>query len=261
MKTTLYYFSGTGNTLYLAQRLADELGECELISISTAMKENKISATTENVGILFPVYCFGTPNIIKEFITKLNVSDSAYLFAAVSFGGLLSRALPIFRRECKKAGLKLNAGFGVQMPGNAVSTYDLIPEEKQKEFAQLFEQRIPEIASAVKGRIINKPETRQLFFQPLMSMLHPVFMKGIAKGAKEYHTTAQCQLCGECVKMCPVGNISIEEKQVLWGEKCEQCMACIQWCSREAIQIGDKTADRKRYHHPCISKKDIQVQG
>ncbi len=261
MKTTLYYFSGTGNTLYLAQRLADELGDTELISITSALKSGDLSPASESVGILFPIYCFGTPNIIKEFVTKLKTTDSQYLFTAVTFGGLLSRSLKIFKKECGAAGLNLQAGYAVQMPGNAISTYDRIADDKIKSFAEQLEKRVPEIAQSIKEQRTTKLETRQLFFQPLMSALHGKFIKQMPKVAAKYFTTDNCKLCGDCVKLCPVGNISIENKKIVWGEKCEQCMACIQWCGNEAIQLGDKTADRKRYHHNCISKKEIMVQG
>jgi ferredoxin len=261
MKTTLYYFSGTGNTLYLAQRLADELGQTELISITSALKNETLSPTSENVGILFPVYCFGTPNIIKDFVTKLNISESQYLFGVASYGGLLSRALSIFKNECSKAGLSLNAGFAVQMPGNAISTYGAISNEKIEQFEEQFETRIPEIAQSIKAQQTSKMETRQFLFQPLMSAVHPIFMKQMPKESSKFFTTESCKLCGDCVKVCPVDNISIENKTVIWGDKCEQCMACIQWCENESIQLGAKTAARKRYHHNCISKTDIMVQG
>ncbi len=261
MKTTLYYFSGTGNTLYLAQRLADELGDTELVSITSALKSGNLTSKSENVGILFPVYCFGTPNIIKNFVGKLNLTESQYLFTAVTYGGLLSRTLKLFMRECGAAGLNLQAGFAVQMPGNAISTYDRIPENKIKSFAEILEKRVPEIAAVISEKKNAKLETKQFLFQPLLTALHGNFMKQMPKEAAKYFTTESCKLCGDCVKLCPVGNISIENKKIVWGEKCEQCMACIQWCDNEAIQLGEKTASRKRYHHNCISKNEIMIQG
>lgn len=261
MKTTLYYFTGTGNTLYLAQRLADELGNTELVSIATVMKGESISTDAENIGIVFPVYCFGTPNIIKAFVQKLQIQESSYLFGCVSYGGLLGGALKIFKKECREAGLNLQAGLSVQMPGNAITTYGAVPEEKQKTILATFEKRIPEVCEVIKARKPRKMETLQPLFRPLLSFLHKPFMKGMPKMAARYFTTDACKLCGECVKVCPVDNISLVNKSVTWSENCEQCMACIQWCAQEAIQLGEKTAARKRYHHSCITKEDIMAQG
>ncbi len=261
MKTTLYYFSGTGNTLYLAQQLAKELGDTELVSIATVMKQEKITTTSQNVGILFPIYCFGTPNIIKEFLQKLTLPKTTYLFGAVSFGGLLSSALKIFQRECVTAGLNLQAGFGLQMPGNAIAFYDRISSKKEEKFAAILAERIPQIATIIKEQIPHKMEQRQLLLQPLMGALHTPFMKKIPKGAADFFVTDSCNLCGECIKLCPVENIKLIDKKILWEEHCEQCMACIQWCSQEAIQVGKKSASRTRYHHPEITKEAIMKQG
>jgi MinD superfamily P-loop ATPase len=75
--------------------------------------------------------------------------------------------------------------------------------------------------------------------------------------AADFHCDDKCALCGKCVKVCPLGNIHIEDGKVKWGGACEQCMACIQWCPSEAINFADKTAKRKRYRHPNIKFADI----
>lgn len=257
----LYYFSGTGNTLYLAQRLADEIGNCELVSISSAMKQKTIVDAAERVGIIFPVYCFGTPIIIKEFLNKLQVQSGSYLFGCSSYGGLLAGAMRIFQKEAIAAGHTLRAGFAVQMPGNAIMVYDRVADKKQKKMFDTFEKRIPEIAGKIKEKAPHKMEQFPFPFNLLLSALHNPFMKSLPQSAKQFHTTESCKLCGQCEKVCPVGNIEIIDKKVLWGEKCEQCMACIQWCANEAIQFADKTANRSRYHHSCIGLEEIIAQG
>jgi ferredoxin len=42
-----------------------------------------------------------------------------------------------------------------------------------------------------------------------------------------------------------------------WHHRCEQSFACIQSCPEEAIQYGKGTRNKKRYHHPEISLKDM----
>ena len=38
----IFYNSATGNSLYVAKIIRDEIKDCELISMSKALKENKI---------------------------------------------------------------------------------------------------------------------------------------------------------------------------------------------------------------------------
>ncbi len=42
-----------------------------------------------------------------------------------------------------------------------------------------------------------------------------------------------------------------------WNHKCEQCLACIHWCPKQSIQMGEETEGQERYHHPEISLKEI----
>jgi formate hydrogenlyase subunit 6/NADH:ubiquinone oxidoreductase subunit I len=52
----------------------------------------------------------------------------------------------------------------------------------------------------------------------------------------------------------------INEKPA-WLHRCEQCLACLQWCPQEAIQHGEKTAKYRRYHHPEVTLKDMLEQA
>ena len=47
MKNTIYYFSGTGNSLYIAKHLADQLGESQLVPLAKANQQSDIIANTE----------------------------------------------------------------------------------------------------------------------------------------------------------------------------------------------------------------------
>ena len=56
----IIYFSGTGNSLYIAKKLAEKLND-EIIHINEAAKLGEIK--DNQVGIVFPIYC-GVDSII-----------------------------------------------------------------------------------------------------------------------------------------------------------------------------------------------------
>ena len=60
-----------------------------------------------------------------------------------------------------------------------------------------------------------------------------------------------------CEKVCPVGNITVKDGKVIFGEQCNQCMTCIQWCSQRAIYFDEKETKRKRYHNPNIAVNEL----
>jgi len=82
-------------------------------------------------------------------------------------------------------------------------------------------------------------------------------VKDIFSTVAEYYTTDACVHCGTCGKICPVGNIKISTAGVAFGDNCQQCMDCIQWCPQRAVAHPNVPPDRKRYHHPDITVEDM----
>jgi len=35
------------------------------------------------------------------------------------------------------------------------------------------------------------------------------------------------------VRVCPVNNIEMVDKKPVWQNRCESCLACINWCPKE----------------------------
>lgn len=73
----IFYFSGTGNSKYVAQRIAQELGD-SLISVSDCFQKHEFTFSVkddERVGFVFPTYFYGVPSIIADFIAKLELNN------------------------------------------------------------------------------------------------------------------------------------------------------------------------------------------
>ncbi len=74
---------------------------------------------------------------------------------------------------------------------------------------------------------------------------------------RAFHTDARCNGCAICARICPVDNIRMLDGRPAWQHRCEQCFACLQWRPQEAIQFGEHTAGRRRYHHPEVRVGDM----
>ena len=69
----IFYFTGTGNSLWAAKQLAKD-GE-KLISIADARKNEEYKYSVhdkENVGFVFPVYCYTLSDVVLDFVSKLS---------------------------------------------------------------------------------------------------------------------------------------------------------------------------------------------
>jgi flavodoxin/NAD-dependent dihydropyrimidine dehydrogenase PreA subunit len=257
MRTVIFYFTGTGNCLKVARDLAAELGEAEVVSIARAISEKK-ALTADCIGIIYPVYMFGMPLIIKRFIDQLAADKNNYIFAVATYGGLAGAALAQTAGQLKRRGLKLSAGFCVRMPGNYTPLYGAIPREKQDQLFEKEKQKIKEISVAVKDKK-NKITGRGFFLVNMFfsGLLYNLCSSKIPFMDKDFWADEKCTRCGICAKVCPVNNIKLVDGKPSWLHKCEQCLACLHWCPVEAIQYAKATAGRKRYRHPQIKLEDM----
>ncbi len=263
MKTIIYYFSGTGNSLAVAKRIAKILGESEIVPIaSLANTTGEILPEAERIGIVCPVYDSGIPRTVAECAARLDLSRAVYTFAIVTMGALGVAALHqlngIFKERQKKA---LDAAFAVKMPGNFPPIG--IPPTGSKKDAILHEAdaRIEEIAGKIQDGKHVPPG-----FAPISGVIKRItygsFFRNVHEADRSFSLSPNCTGCGTCAKVCPVGNITIVDDRPVWQHHCELCCACLHFCPVEAIDLNmvHGTKGRGRYRHPDLRIVDMEHQ-
>jgi len=257
MTAAIYYFSATGNSLAVAKDLVKGLDGAQIIPMTKALK-NDFEQLFDVVGIVYPVYMFGLPLIVADFLKQIKVKEQAYIFTVATLGGLPGLAHTQTREILKQRGLLLSAGFSVLMPGNYTPLYEAIPQEKQKELFKKEKLRINTIVQAVKQQKRGIMEEKPYLFNFLLNkLLYKGGTKQIPLSGKNFWATEACTKCGLCAKVCPVENIELISGSPTWLTHCQHCMACLQWCPVEAIQYKKTTLGKKRYHHPGITAQEI----
>lgn len=259
MSTKIYYFSATGNSLQVARDLAGELGAAEITSI-TGLNSITIDPNLERLGIVFPVYAWGVPLIVSDFLKKIEIPKGTYVFAVVTCGAKPGGTLLELNEIFKEKGIPISAGFSIQLPDNYIIWSGAVGEERQHKMIQSSKGRIREIAEIIKAKGGHKLETNSAPYNLMGSLVHKIFIKNSWREAENFWVTEKCNQCAICVKVCPVNNISLAESKPSWDKKCQQCLACIHWCPQEAIQYKKRTLKRKRYHHPEIKVTDLYTK-
>ena len=258
MENVIYYFSGTGNSLMIARHLASELGNTEVISVAKCVRQKEIQTGSRRVGVVYPVYALGPPLIIGDFINKLELDQSRYLFLVANYALVQGAGISKAQRLMNRRGLRLKAAFGVVMPNNYTPFYEAVPEIKQRGIFKKEEVKIREIARIVKDERSMKPETG--FFLARWFLWNPVCAVSsriMFKEDKKFWVTEKCDGCGICADVCPVNNIKIASGKPVWRHKCQQCFGCLHWCPQEAVQYGKSTLNKKRHRHPEATLKDM----
>lgn len=256
MAVTLFYFSGTGNSLKVSRDLARELPDASIVSIANVIGGN-VDFSADALGVIYPVYMFGMPLIVKKFIRKINVNKPKYIFAIATYGSMSGNALGQTSNEIEAQGLKLSAAFAIKMPGNYIPLYGAISIENQNIMFREESLRIKEIALLIKAKQEKAPKKSFFIFNWIFSAINNFCVPRIPFMDKDFWVSEKCNGCGICVKTCPVNNIDLVGKKPFWQHRCEQCFACLHWCPQEAIQYGRKTAGKKRYRNPEIKLQDL----
>lgn len=261
MKTIIYYFTGTGNTLAAARMLAEELGDTKLIPLRRAMYYGGFAQEADAVGIAFPVHFMDMPAIVRQFVFNILFNEDSYLFGLATCGQRPGGALFRLQELLDEKGYRLSSGFVLVMPENFIGPVDLMGDASRREEKYAAAQaRIPAIAAAIHGRKKMAPEGNNSSLLELGGRFARHLASVVYDTPSRLHATAACNQCRTCERICPTRNITVGKDGVSFGDECTQCYACIHWCPTGAIEIGGRTAGKTRYHHPDVTIRDMLEQ-
>jgi len=257
----IFYFTGTGNSLYAANNIA-EAQEDRVFSIANLMNQNKEVyhyelGENELLGFVFPIFAWAPPKMVLDFIKKLDVTGTPYAFYLSTCGNDEGSTSKKMRKALDAKGLSLEGAFSLQMPNNYILGFDVDPKDLETEKLKAAELMLKEINKTISQRQKNVNLTIPGRFPALKTALvNPMFNR-FALQTKSFSADDTCTGCGICEKICPVHTIKVTGKPV-WGKACTQCLGCINRCPVHAIQYGKGTAHKGRYYHPDLNRLEKQ---
>ncbi|NPV00816.1 MAG: 4Fe-4S binding protein [Brevinematales bacterium] len=259
MKTVIYYFTGTGNSLWAARKIGGYLGDTELIPIIRAMKEKKFAPEASRIGFVFPLYFGGIPLIVADFIRELDFSGAEYIFTVCTRGfHIAGGAIKQMKNLLLSQGSSLSLGLYLNMIDNYLPTFDIPAKEaliKTNVSAQDKTEKIARMIAAGKKKI------SYALLEINGNILYPSFLRGARGMDAEFILRDTCNGCATCEMVCPVNNIRMTDSRPEFLHHCEQCYACAHACPKLSIVPGTKSLNKKRrFRNPEIALRDIIAQ-
>ena len=254
-ENAICFFSGTGNSFDIATRLAAKIPDTTVYNIAAMTSFDEL-ANCKRVGIVFPIYGFTAPNIVKRFIQQLPMRNDTYYFCVAALGALELGAFYRTAEMFKAAGGHLDYAAKIYMPENYI-LFSRVPSDRiiKSQLADSV-KRVDKISGdvlACKVKPIKEPITYR--FSQKASDTESAKWKDMSKG---FEVAESCTKCRKCVRLCPVNNISMENDTITFGGSCECCLLCMHSCPVQAINYGVKTIGKKRYINPNINIEDMK---
>ena len=253
----IFVFSGTGNSYHVAKRISAAFGT-DMVEMAAAVmyKRTFYNANGEDVGFVFPVYYYGLPSIVEEFLQTVEIRNAGFVYALSTCAGGSGKACEQLQDILGRK-LKVDAYYDILMPENAVFYEDVPSKEEAK--------RINDEADVAADRIIDSIRSKEKGDHRTLAGCED-FDKA-REFYNDFRFTEQftiddtCIECRICEHVCPEQIIKVYHRKPVWDEvQCSMCMSCINMCPKKAIQMGDVTRDRGRYFHPTYYMWSLGVK-
>ena len=244
----IFYFTGTGNSRYIAKQIAAVTGET-IVSINDKIKAGDTAPIETDGRVVFvtPTYAWRIPRIVENWIRAVEFDGADKAWFVMDCGSEIGNAAAYNARLCADKGFAYMGTAQIVMPENYIAMFRAPDEDEAREIIAKAGPVIGKTAAELKaGAPFAKPR-KNVYDRFMSGPVNPLFYRFTVK-ANAFTADQACIGCGKCAALCPLNNIRLEHGKPVWGKSCTHCMACIAYCPAKAIEYGKKSVGKPRYH-------------
>lgn len=250
----ILYFTGTGNSRYVAGKLSERLSETKVMRLDAEMLDLEHIYIDDSEAIIWviPIYAWGLPPVIETYIKNVRLSGRPGVqHLVVTCGDDCGTVDRRWRRLMRQRRWKTGTIASVIMPNTYVTMrgFDVDPADVAEAKLNGVGERVEHIAGLIKsGKSVR--DTRRGWFPRIKSGIIRPWFHVFAMSPAPFHPTDKCIGCGACARACPMNNISMHLSRPRVRQNCAFCLACYHHCPVHAMAYGNKTARKGQYICP-----------
>lgn len=256
MKTNIFYYSSTGNSLYVSKRIGEKILDSELIQMADRLKEKSFEYECENAIFVYPVHCFGLPIVAFDFIKNLKLKNCKYVYCIAVSGGGSGKGSFVQINKLLGESKEVDDCITIKY----VSNYIKAGRNADEERVEKCDKENEVVIDKVIDDILNKTKCENKIKKSSGPLSHKAWMKYFRGKNNKFTVNDDCIGCEICMKVCPVSNISMENQKPVWAKSCVDCMGCINLCPKKAINLGNKTIKKNRYKNKNIKASELYIK-
>jgi len=251
----IVFFTGTRNSRYAAQFLADKL-EDELVDATALIKAEKEAKLRSERPWIFvsPTYGWQIPHLFAKWIENGDFRGSRDAYFVMTCGDGIGSAGRRNEALCTRKAFRCLGTAKIVMPENYIAMFSVPGEEAATEIRRSATDDLEALAALIRSGQPVPEEPVGLMDKIYTNAVNPAFYRLFVK-ASPFLATDDCIACGKCVKNCPLNNVTLVAGKPRWGDRCTHCMACICGCPAEAIEYGKKSRGKPRYQCPPYQRE------
>lgn len=246
----ILYFSGTGNSAYVAKRIGKEISD-ETVDLFEKIRGNDCSDLESDRPwvVVTPTYAWRIPRIVQEWLEHTSLAGNRDIYFVMTCGGNIGDAGKYLRPLCAAKKLHYMGCMEILMPENYIALFSTPTQAQASEIIAQSEHVIDEAAHLIRNHVPFPQPAVTLQDKVNSGLVNSIFYPMFVH-AKKFYATDACVSCGKCVGVCPLRNIRLKDGKPFWGACCTHCMACISHCPTQAIEYGAHSKGLPRYLCP-----------